>query len=131
MMNRNSRWPASIVPYQTRSSALAAADIGIAIGGSKQHGQTTQAGTDIAAEAGHVVLVGGDLRALPRAINLSRATMRRIRAGLFWAFAYNIILIPFAMFGMLHPMLAGAAMSLSSVSVVANSLLLRRTDVDR
>ena len=111
--------------------ALAAADIGIAIGGSKQHGQTTQAGTDIAAEAGHVVLVGGDLRALPRAINLSRATMRRIRAGLFWAFAYNIILIPFAMFGMLHPMLAGAAMSLSSVSVVANSLLLRRTDVDR
>lgn len=111
--------------------SLAAADIGIAIGGSRTHGETSKAGSDIAADAGQVVLVGGDLRALPRAINLSRETMKRIRMGLFWAFVYNIVLIPIAMFGMLHPMLAGAAMSLSSVSVVANSLLLRRTDIDR
>jgi Cu+-exporting ATPase len=84
-------------------------------------------GSDIAMEAGHVVLVGGDLRGLPRAITLSRATMRRIHAGLFWAFAYNVILIPIAVVGKLDPMLAAAAMALSSVSVVINALYLRRT----
>ncbi len=97
--------------------ALAGADIGIAIGG----------GTDIAMEAGHVVLVGGDLAGLPRAIRLSRATMRRIYAGLFWAFAYNMLLIPVAAMGYLHPMFAAGAMSLSSVSVVLNALWLRRS----
>ena len=102
--------------------ALAAADIGFAIGAAGDgHG-----GTDIAMEAGHVVLVGGDLRLLPRAVRLSRATMRRIHLGLFWAFAYNAALIPVAALGLLSPMLAAAAMSLSSVSVVANSLLLKR-----
>jgi Cu+-exporting ATPase len=96
--------------------ALAAADLGIAIG----------AGADIAKEAGHVVLVGSDLEALPRAITLSRATMSRIRAGLFWAFIYNLVLIPIAAAGYLHPMFAAAAMACSSVSVVLNALYLRR-----
>jgi len=96
--------------------ALAAADIGIAIGG----------GTDIAMEAGHVVLVGGDLAGLPRAIRLSRATMRRIHGGLFWAFAYNLALLPIAATGYLHPMLAAGAMSFSSISVVLNALWLKR-----
>ncbi|MEX0887286.1 MAG: heavy metal translocating P-type ATPase [Phycisphaeraceae bacterium] len=95
--------------------ALAAADIGIALGG----------GTDIAMDAGHVVLVGDDLANLPRAIRLSRATMRRIHVGLFWAFVYNLALIPVAVAGLLNPMLAAAAMALSSVSVVLNALYLR------
>jgi heavy metal translocating P-type ATPase len=95
--------------------ALAAADIGMAIG----------SGTDIAADAGHVVLMGDGLALLPRAIRLSRATMRRIYVGLFWAFLYNLLLIPIAAAGALHPMFAAAAMSLSSISVVANALYLR------
>jgi len=95
--------------------ALAAADLGIAMG----------TGTDIAMAAGHIVLVGGDLTGLVRAVTLSRATMTRIRMGLFWAFIYNAILIPVAVAGYLHPMLAAAAMSLSSVSVIANALWLR------
>ena len=95
--------------------ALAAADLGIAIGG----------GTDIAAEAGHIVLVGGELKNLVTAIRLSRATMKRIYIGLFWAFAYNLILIPLAVAGVLHPMLAAGAMAMSSVSVVLNALWLR------
>lgn len=100
--------------------ALAAADIGIAMG----------SGTHVAASAGHVILVGGDLRSLPRAVRLSRAMMRRIRLGLFWAFAYNALLIPVAAAGWLHPMLAALAMSLSSVSVVVNALALRRVKLD-
>ena len=96
--------------------ALAAADIGIAMG----------TGTDIAKRTGDIVLLGGDVALIPKAITLSRAMMRRIRVGLFWAFAYNIVLIPLAAWGALHPMLAALAMSLSSVSVVANALWLRR-----
>lgn len=95
--------------------ALASADIGIAMGG----------GTDIAMEAGHVVLVGSELANLPRAIRLSKATMRRIYFGLFWAFAYNVVLIPVAVAGWLDPMLAAGAMAFSSVSVVLNALYLR------
>jgi Cu+-exporting ATPase len=107
--------------------ALAAADIGIAMGGAGAAGGA--GGTDIAREAGHVVLVSGDLAALPKTIRLSRATMKRIHAGLFWAFAYNIVLVPVAALGWLTPMLAAAAMSLSSVSVVANALWLRRVNL--
>jgi len=95
--------------------ALAAAELGIAAGG----------GTDIAKEAGHIVLVSDDLARLPEAIRLSRATMKRIYLGLFWAFFYNVVLIPVAALGLLHPMFAAGAMALSSVSVVSNALYLR------
>ena len=103
--------------------ALAAADVGVAVGG----------GTDIAAEAADVVLVSGDLAAVPDAIALSAATMRNIRENLFWAFAYNAALIPLAA-GVLYPVngtllspvLAAGAMALSSVFVVGNALRLRR-----
>jgi Cu+-exporting ATPase len=95
--------------------ALAAADIGIAMGG----------GTDVAMHAAGITLMRGDPRLVPAALEVSRKTYAKIRQNLFWAFVYNLIGLPLAAFGFLNPVLAGAAMALSSVSVVSNALLLK------
>ena len=99
--------------------ALTQANVGIAIG----------TGTDIAIEAGDVVLVRGNLSDVVKAVKLSRATFRKIKQNLFWAFFYNMVMIPFAMIGLAHPVIAEAAMAFSSVTVVTNANLLRRTNV--
>ena len=85
-------------------------------------------GTDVAIEAGDVVLMSGDPSTAVTAISLARETFRVIRQNLFWAFAYNTAAIPLAALGVLNPMIAAAAMAFSSVSVVTNSLRLRRFD---
>ncbi|OPY58396.1 MAG: Copper-exporting P-type ATPase A [Pelotomaculum sp. PtaU1.Bin035] len=96
--------------------ALASADIGFAVG----------TGTDVAVETGDIVLLKGDLLAIPAAVMLSKKTMRKIKQNLFWAFIYNLIGIPFAAIGSLNPVIAAAAMAFSSVSVLLNSLSLKR-----
>lgn len=96
--------------------ALSQADVGIALG----------SGTDIAIEAGSIILIKGDLEAVLKAITLSRLTMKKIRQNLFWAFFYNVLMIPTAVIGWMHPVLAEIAMAMSSLNVVGNSKRLEK-----
>jgi len=100
--------------------ALAAADLGVAVG----------SGSDVAKETGDIVLVGSSLSALPTAILLSRQTMRVIRQNLFFAFVYNVLAIPLAAMGMLSPLIAAGAMALSDVTVLGNAIRLRGKRVE-
>jgi Cu+-exporting ATPase len=99
--------------------ALTQAQVGIAIG----------TGTDVAIESGDIVLVKGDLSAVVKAVKLSRATFRKIKQNLFWAFFYNVVMIPIAIVGVMHPVLAEIAMAFSSINVVTNSKRLQRINI--
>jgi len=101
--------------------ALSQADVGIALG----------SGTDIAIEAGSIILIKGDLEAVLKAIKLSTLTMKKIRQNLFWAFFYNVLMIPASVIGWMHPVLAEIAMAMSSLNVVGNSKRLEKKKLDR
>jgi Cu+-exporting ATPase len=104
--------------------ALAAADVGLAMANISVDGH--RGGTDVAMQAAGITLMRGDVALVASALNISARTVAKIRQNLFWAFAYNAAGIPLAAMGYLSPVVAGAAMALSSVSVMANALLLKR-----
>jgi Cu+-exporting ATPase len=103
------------------AGALAAADVGIAMG----------AGTDIAIESADITLVSSNLWSLVHAVIIARAAYRKILQNLFWAFGYNLLAVPLAAIGLLHPVIAEICMALSSLNVIFNSLSLRKLNLDR
>ena len=101
--------------------ALARADVGVALG----------TGTDVAMESADVVLTQGSMEQVLRAVDLAKGTFARIRQNLFWAFAYNLVMVPLAMLGLLHPVLAELAMAMSSLTVIANAVVFGRGNPSR